>query len=149
MKIILGCGAKKAPVSAPAWQLYTGSTFNLALAWAQSIVPLRFIYILSAKYGLIRSMDVIAPYDSQMGTPSQIITVPEVVQQVVQLRLDQDRPLLANTGKPYRKVLAQALPQCESLSDHWDLPKDGMGYQRSWFKNNHRKLPASLHAIYI
>jgi hypothetical protein len=149
MKIILGCGAKKGRMAAPAWQLYTGSTFHLALAWARSIVPLRSIYILSAKYGLIHSMDVIAPYDAQMGTPSQIITAPEVARQVTELGLDQERPLLANTGKPYREMLKEVLPQFESLSDHWNLPADGMGYQRSWFKNNHRKLPARLHAIYI
>jgi hypothetical protein len=149
MKIILGCGAKKAPLAVPAWQLYTGSTFQLALAWARSIVPLRSIYILSAKHGLIHSMDVIAPYDSQMGTPSQIITVAKLAQQVADLGLDQEKPLLVNLGEPYRKVLEPALPRFERLIDHMDLPDNRFGYQRSWFKNNHRKLPARLHAIYI
>lgn len=149
MKIILGCGAKKGRCAAPAWQLYTGSLFQAAVGWARSIVPLRSIYILSAKYGVIRSMDVIAPYDSRMGTPSQVITAPEVARQVAALGLDQEMPLLANLGEPYRKVLEPALPRFERLIDHMDVPSLGMGYQTSWFKHNHRKLPASLHAIYF
>ena len=149
MKIILGCGKDKAKLAAPAWQLYTGSTFRLALDWARSIVGLRSIYILSAKHGLIRSLDVIAPYEARMGTPSQVITVPEVLRQVSELGLDRERPLLANTGKPYREVLQQVLPQFECLSDHWKLPHGGIGYQRGWFKNHHRQLPKELHAIYL
>lgn len=149
MKIILGCGSRKGRMAAPAWQLYTGSTFGLALAWARSIVALRQIYILSAKYGLIRSMDVIVPYNAQMGTTSQVITIPEVTRQAVELGLDQERPLLVNAGKPYRAVLQEALPQSVALADHWNLPRDWIGFQRSWFKHNHRKLPASLHDLYL
>lgn len=149
MKIILGCGSKKARLAAPAWELYTGTTFRLAIAWARSVTPMRHIYILSAKYGLIRSLDVIAPYDSQMGTPSQIITAAEVAVQVGRLGLNRERPLLASLGRPYREILEPALPQFERLIDYWGMPSDGMGYQRSWFKNNHRKLPARLHAIYV
>lgn len=149
MKIILGCGASKGRVAAPAWELYTGSLFCSAMTWARSVTPLRHIYILSAKYGLVRSLDVIAPYDAQMGTPSQIITAPEVKQQVASLGLDRERPLLVNLGRPYRKVLEPALPEYERLIDHMDLPDNRFGYQRSWFKNHHRQLPKELHAIYL
>jgi hypothetical protein len=149
MKIILGCGVEKGRVAAPAWQLYTGSLFVLAVGWARSIVPLRSIYILSAKYGLIRSLDVIAPYEARMGTSSQIITAPEVAQQVVDLGLDRERPLLVNLGEPYREILEPALPEFERLIDHMNLPDNRYGYQKGWFKNHHRKLPEKLHAIYI
>jgi len=149
MKIILGCGAGKGRVAAPAWQLYTGSQFTLAFNWARTIVPLRAIYILSAKYGLVSSLEVIAPYEAKMGTPSQVITVPELARQVTELGLDQERPLLVNTGKPYRKMLDQVLPQSEVLTEHMNTPCTRMGFQRNWFKTHHRKLPESLYAIYV
>lgn len=58
---IIGCGAAKLDHRAPARDLYTGSLFVAARRDVEErAVPYR---ILSARYGLVRPWDVIAPYD--------------------------------------------------------------------------------------
>lgn len=140
--IILGCGSRKRKQPSQAWCLYTGTLYTLAFAWARSVTPLERIYILSAKYGLIRSQTQIAPYNARMGTPSQVCTVASVARQAAALRLDQKRPLLVSLGEPYRAVLT--LPRFDLLLEYMQLPANTMGYQMQWFKRNYGHLPRGL-----
>lgn len=149
MKIIIGCGGAKQRFAAPAFQLYQGGTFRASFDWASSITPYRSIFILSAKYGLIPCGQSIDPYDSRMGTPSQIITPGEIREQVSELGLLEEEPLLASLGKPYRKILEPSLKRFHRLLDHWDLPNDRIGYQKAWFTRNKGRLPQSLKSIYL
>ncbi len=62
--LIIGCGAKKRPTPAPAGELYTGSLFRAASAYARaSGCPW---LILSALHGVIAPETVIAPYEFTM-----------------------------------------------------------------------------------
>lgn len=64
--LIVGCGAAKLDRAAPARELYTGSLFRAARAYAErSGLPWR---ILSAEHGLISPDKVIEPYDRHMKT---------------------------------------------------------------------------------
>ena len=114
--IILGCGSRKRKQPSQAWCLYTGTLYTLAFAWARSVTPLERIYILSAKYGLIRSQTQIAPYNALMGTPSQVCTARSVAKQAAELGLDRVRPLLVNVGRTYRAVLT--LPRFDLLLEY-------------------------------
>jgi hypothetical protein len=141
-EIILGCGSRKRDRPCPAWRMYQGPVFRTALHWSLSVAALPDIYILSGKYGLIPSETVISPYESRIGTPSQVCTRASVTQQAAALGLDQRRPLLVNIGKPYLAVLS--LPRYDLLTDYMDLPDTRYGYQGSWFKQHHGRLPGRL-----
>lgn len=64
---IIGCGAAKLGVAAPARELYTGPLFRDALGYATH--PGRFdeVRILSAKHGLLRLDQVVEPYELWLG----------------------------------------------------------------------------------
>ena len=67
--IILIAGTKtKLTTAAPARELYTGSLFRKARAYAdQSGVPW---FIISAEHGLVRGENVLEPYDCSQGDQS-------------------------------------------------------------------------------
>ena len=69
---LISCGARKLPHPAPARDLYTGSLFRAARAYAEaSGIPWA---ILSARHGLVMPSTVIEPYDCRLsqrgGAPS-------------------------------------------------------------------------------
>ena len=142
--IILGCGARKRETPCPAWLLYRGPLFRAAYIWCRSVTPLRRIFILSAKHGLIPATTVIAPYDVEMRTPAQVCTVASLTAQARQLGLDRGRPVLVNAGPPYQAMLAQALPHYVLLLDHLHLPDPGTEGQMQWFAQHYGQLPRGL-----
>ena len=71
---LIACTQKKLPDRSPAYDLYTGTRFKLALGWvARKNIPK--IFVLSAKYGLISSGTIIDPYDESLHskTPAEIV----------------------------------------------------------------------------
>ena len=66
-KIIIGCGAKKRDIPAPAWLLYQGNLFMAALGYARTLREDSDILILSAKHGLVTLDTVLEPYEQRMG----------------------------------------------------------------------------------
>lgn len=142
MKVIIGCGSRKGRFATEAWRLYEGSYFKAGITWARSVVPLSQIYILSAKYGLISSHQVVAPYNARMGTKTQVATIQQAKEQAQRLGLFD--PLCISVGAPYRKFLENVLPAAKYLLDYADLPAKGMGYQTRWYGTNHKRLPTEL-----
>jgi hypothetical protein len=67
MVVIISCGAKKLERAAPARDLYIGPYFRAILGYALTIAPAENIFVLSAKYGLVRLQDRLKPYDLKMG----------------------------------------------------------------------------------
>lgn len=70
--VVIPCGAEKLTTSAKAADMYIGSMFKDALTTARGIVSDENIFILSAKYGLVRLDQVIEPYDVKLGQPGTI-----------------------------------------------------------------------------
>lgn len=68
MKIIISCGSKKLNPSTPiqAYKMYQGTFYKAMLNLAQTYATEENIYILSAGYGLLKSNDLILPYDIKM-----------------------------------------------------------------------------------
>ena len=61
---LVGCGATKLDHAAPAQDLYTGQLFRKARAYAEATADAW--YILSAKHGVLRPEQVVAPYDARV-----------------------------------------------------------------------------------
>lgn len=132
--VIIPCGKAKLARPAQACQLYTGSLFKANLTWALSVVALRDIYILSAKYGLVISAKVLEPYDVFMGDPG-CIDAATVKAQAQELGLHEQR-VYGLGGEKYRAVMRAALPAvC------FPMPSVGMGYQMQLLKKNRGVLP--------
>lgn len=66
MIAIITCGKSKQAVPAKAIDLYTGIVFRQKLTYVQTLYPNAYIYILSAKYGIISTDLVIEPYDQMV-----------------------------------------------------------------------------------
>tara|TARA_X000001036_G_scaffold428511_1_gene458404 strand:- start:258 stop:917 length:660 start_codon:yes stop_codon:yes gene_type:complete len=67
---IIPCGSAKATEKTEARNLYTSQNFQAQLECAEKNCD--FVYILSAKYGLVKPDTVVAPYDVKMGDEEDI-----------------------------------------------------------------------------
>ena len=111
--VIVGCGARKcgargqaAPV--PAGRMYTGPYFTACLRAAWAITGRDGIFILSAKHGLLRPFDVIAPYDLTLGQPGAI-TAQELTVQAYACGIE-DRAVTALCGARYADLARKVWP---------------------------------------
>lgn len=115
--VIIGCGNAKRATPHPAADLYTSAYLRTAVAWARSVTTADRLLILSAKYGLIRGSDVIAPYQATFGKTHGFaatraaleppVTVAEVARQVVAYP-HLNGPIITLAGKDYYRVLLAA-----------------------------------------
>ncbi|WP_433332502.1 DUF6884 domain-containing protein [Spirillospora sp. CA-294931] len=69
--VVVGCGGAKLDRPAPAGQMYVGTFHRLCRQAAERLRPDR-LFILSAKYGLVRPDHYIRPYDIRIGDPDQV-----------------------------------------------------------------------------
>lgn len=65
--VFISCVSKKLPHKAKAQDLYVSLLFKLNLAYARKLKADE-IFILSAKHGLLKLSDRIAPYDTTLNT---------------------------------------------------------------------------------
>jgi hypothetical protein len=69
--VLVGCGLRKLPHAAPAWELYQGPLYRSALAYARALGAPWFI--LSALHGVVEGEAVMSPYDTRI----QRLSLPE------------------------------------------------------------------------
>jgi hypothetical protein len=62
---LVGCGARKLAHPAPTRELYTGTLFRLASAYAERVCD--EWYVLSALHGLVHPDEVLSPYNLALG----------------------------------------------------------------------------------
>lgn len=137
MKIIIACGKSKENRPLPARQLYTGSVFKAAWAWAASVAAVSDIRIFSARYGLLHPMDTVTPYNLRMAKGRGVS--PEQLHTQVDALGDTD--LVGVLGIEYRNRMEQAgvtvrYPFCETL------PDGRFGYLIQALKANMGRIPA-------
>lgn len=107
-KFILSCGSKKRSARTEAWNLYTGTFFKLQLDWAKrNGAKKNDIFILSAKYGLIRSNEIIEPYNIRMGSKESICF--DVVKKQAE-ELCIKGTIWSSAASDYKKVLNKIFP---------------------------------------
>lgn len=104
---LVACASQKLERPAPARELYVSQLFKKASAYAEATCD-RW-YILSAKHGLIRPDEVIAPYDMRLGTddsPPVHVWADRVRGQLAAELADVPRvTLVALAGVQYQTVL--------------------------------------------
>lgn len=103
MKIIITCGSKKCITPTVASRMYIGSHFKNCLKWARSKTIDENIFILSAKYGILKLDEKIMPYDLRMGDKG-CVTKEHVFNQANNLNL-LDHEIISTAGSDYQKVL--------------------------------------------
>jgi len=108
LKIIISCGSKKRRNPCPAWRFYTGSFFQAGMRYARSVAEPQEVFIISAKYELIPCTKIISPYESKMGTKTQIITPEEIQQQINDVGFVGEETLII-AGKAYIDILSRYL----------------------------------------
>lgn len=136
---LIGCGKDKADHPAPARELYRGRLFKLALRYALSFADETFI--LSARHGLVRLDEELAPYNVSM---SQLRLAERAVwgEQTAN-RLDAALPdlPLAIIGLAGRLYLGPLWPHCtlRGWAVHEPLHGLGVGKRLAWLARGLRE----------
>lgn len=130
MIVIIPCGSKKLSRPALAGNLYIGSYHKMCQRYARSLVSPDHIFILSAKYGLLRLSQLIAPYSLTLGEPGAITHL-QVRQQALDFGiLDED--CIAIGGTRYVNLCKMVWKNCKTPLQ--TNVKGGNGRQLQWMK---------------
>ncbi|MDF1513210.1 MAG: hypothetical protein P1S60_05330 [Anaerolineae bacterium] len=134
--VLQSCVKTKLPYRAKAADLYTSSLFKLSRQYARSLNP-DYIFILSAKYGLVYPEQEIDPYDltlKTMGVADRREWSRRVLSELLSVVLPGDR-IIFLAGKDYREYL---IPSLEKVGCIIDVPMKGLSYgkQLQWLKKH-------------
>lgn len=128
---LISCVSKKVNYPAPAKDLYDSTLFKFCYSYATSLHPDK-IFILSAKYGLVPTDKIIAPYNLTLNT-MKTKEIQEWSRGVLcdlnqYTDIDNDHFLFL-AGEKYRRYL---LP----FIKHYEIPMQRLkiGEQLSWLK---------------
>jgi hypothetical protein len=134
--ILISCVSKKLDHEAKAKDLYISTLFKYSLAYARKLNP-DYIYILSAKHGLVDLNEYIEPYNETLNE-KKVHEVKEWSKKVVNQMnekhdLDKDKFIFL-AGSKYRKYI---LPYLKN----YDIPLEGLGIgkQLAFLKNEINK----------
>ncbi|HKA75323.1 MAG TPA: hypothetical protein VKE26_26205 [Xanthobacteraceae bacterium] len=109
--ILLACGAKKQTCPVPAGELYTGAYFQACRQVALNL-PHDQMRIVSARHGLLRLQEMVAPYDQRLGQPGAV-TSADLYQQAVAQQLLGARTVLVLGGQAYVAIVRSVWPRVE------------------------------------
>lgn len=152
MIIVLACGEKKSNVAQQAIDLYIGNYFKCAKDWALSVVQITQVYILSAKYGLVKATKIIAPYELRLNNGNKFCAS-KLKAQATQYGI-LEMPVIACGGQPYvnslRQVFADVYAPFTTVKHGGAYPdlnefSGRMGTQRGWMINAHGQIPKPKH----
>lgn len=105
----LSCGKTKADHKCRADEMYKGDLFKKSYEYALSLNP-SHIYILSAKYGVLETGDIISPYNltlNNMDKKSQKIWAYKCYMKLKEKNCDFSEEAVFLCGDNYRKYLSQ------------------------------------------
>jgi hypothetical protein len=119
---LIACGKTKAPVPSPARSLYRGDLFQKSLKYAEHVLGVDKIFVLSAKYGLVPIDRTIEPYEKTLngaGAREKREWADRVLKELREVAdLERDRfTILA--GVNYREHILPHIRQ-------YDLPLEGL-----------------------
>lgn len=129
--VLISCVSKKQSVTSRAAEMYISTLFNLKLQLARKLNP-EFIFILSAKYGLITLDKIIEPYDQTLNKMSKVERVNWAKMVLKELRrqtnLQKDHFVIL-AGNRYREYL---IPHFK----YYEVPMEGLriGQQLQFLK---------------
>ena len=134
MNVFISCVKSKRKTKAKARDMYISPLFRYSLKYALSLTSENKIYILSAKYGLLKLNEVINPYELTLNTMSESEKKKWAYKVYLQMKkcgLNFDEDAIFLTGKNYRKYLITKFPNATA-----PLKNLGLGMQLSFYKNN-------------
>lgn len=136
MTVFISCGKKKVPHKEVAEKLYTGIFFDSQLNYAKNLNP-DYIFILSAKYGLVQLDDVLEPYEltlKNMGKSDRKQWADKVIIQLKGINFDFSQPVVFLAGEYYREFLTNYFV-------NYTAPLQGLpiGKQIQYMKGNYMK----------
>jgi hypothetical protein len=120
--VLISCVSKKQSVPARAAELYTSPLFKFNLAYARKLRADK-TFILSAKYGLVKLDEIIAPYDktlNEMPAKQIMVWADGVLSQLRTMTDVEHDEYVFLAGARYRKYLLPALR-------HHSIPLQGKG----------------------
>ncbi len=109
--VIISCTDAKADQAAPAADLYQGRNFghSLAAALAETDQDADRVFILSARHGLVRLDQVLAPYDETLATTDRDALVELVAEQTLTNGLQDRTDVYAMVPDAYFEVLVEGM----------------------------------------
>ena len=128
--VLISCGKEKLGQRAEASKMYTGGLFTKSLKYAEKKLNPNKLFILSAKYGLLKPYEMIEPYDitlNNMRVAEKRLWADKVLQQLrTQTNLNGDYFVFL-AGKNYRDLLISHIM-------HYCVPMEGLpiGKQLAW-----------------
>jgi len=130
--VLISCVSKKLHHNSKAQDLYISPLFQKNLQYAKSLNPDK-IFILSAKYGLLRLDEEIEPYDktlNKMHSKEIKEWANSVLNQLEKLTDLENDEFIFLAGNNYRKFLL-------SYIKHYKIPMLGLsiGKQLQWLSN--------------
>ena len=143
--VLISCVSKKSPFKSKAEKLYLSPLFKYNLDYAKSLNPSR-IFILSAKYGLVKLDDEIEPYDQTLNMMSLnekkewAKKVLEKLKEETNLREDE---FIILAGENYRKFLTPHLSRFVI-----PLEGKGIGKQLQFLKNSRDNKCEEIHRLF-
>lgn len=131
--IIISCVKSKLDKKTKAEFLYTSNLFKSSLKYAKQQNP-DYIFILSAKYGLLNLSDEIEPYEktlNKMKKNERIVWSKNVIEKLKYSTNFEKDEFVFLVGKKYREFL---LPELINFK----IPMKGLGFgkQLQWLKKN-------------
>jgi cytoplasmic iron level regulating protein YaaA (DUF328/UPF0246 family) len=120
--VLISCVSQKLSNRAKAKELYISTLFKKNMEYAKSLKP-ENIFILSAKYGLVKLEEEIDTYDETLNTKGSKeikLWADKVIKSLSkEIDLDMDRVIFL-AGEKYRKYL---LPSIKN----YEIPMEGLG----------------------
>ncbi len=129
--VLISCVKTKLSYPAKAKDLYISDLFKKLHAYGKQLNP-NAIFVLSAKYGLLKSNDIIDPYEltlNKMPIKEVKIWSQQVIEKLGECTDLQNDNFIILAGEKYRRFL---LPHIQ----HYEIPLYGLtfGEQLSWLK---------------
>lgn len=120
--VLISCVSKKKNIRCKAEELYISPLFIKSLKYAKQLNPDN-IYILSAKYGLVRNDEFLEPYNLTLNNFSKDERIEwsnKVIEKLKSVTsIDSDNFIIL-AGNNYYEYLINKLK-------HYELPLDGLG----------------------
>ena len=108
MNVFISCSKNKKTKPSKASELYTSSLFKYSFRYALTLTRRDKIFILSAKYGLVKPDDIIQPYKltlKNMNKRQRQEWAYKVYKQLVQEGIDFDEEAIFLCGEKYREFI--------------------------------------------
>ncbi len=140
--VIIPCGNAKLGKAAAASEFYTGSMFQDALRTARKLYTDDRIYVLSAKYGLVKLDQVLKPYNVKLGDKGSIS--PKKLSKMIK-DLGIEGTVTSLLPKQYHKLFTDAARNELQIEQYFEGTR-GIGDQKARLSQLRDTAPETIQA---